>query len=90
MTHDVRPSVCLLVCPLVQVTVSLQNFRTHRCPIELVFVLTSEMLYEKALLVSQFSVNLELGLPREVEAEVVFVLLLDGGSKFVVRWRWKT
>ena len=51
---------------------------------------TCEMLDEKSLFVSELSVYFELWLSGNVEAEVIWVLLLNRGSEFVERGRWKT
>ena len=42
---------------------------------------------EEPLLVSELSVDFQLGLARNVETEVPFVLLLHGRRELVVRWR---
>ena len=47
------------------------------------------MLNQEPLFVPQFTMNFELGLSREVEAKVIFVLLLNRRSELVIRWCWQ-
>ena len=45
------------------------------------------MFDQKSLFVPQLSMNFELGLAREIEAKMIFVLLLNRRSELVVGWR---